>query len=364
MRGEVNRQQVMMFSLTTEQMVPPDHPLRAIKRMADQELDRLSPVFDQMYASEGRPSIPPERLLKGCLLIALYSIRSERQLCEQLHYNFLLRWFVDMNTEEPVFDASTFAKNKQRLLKADVARLFFQGIVRQAKDAHLLSAEHFSVDGTLIEAWASMKSFQKKDAPDDDTNDPPSEGGRNAEVDFKGEKRSNTTHASTTDPEAKLIRKGIGKEAKLCFQAQVLMENRNGLCVDISVGQATGKSEVELALSQVEQAKDAGFRPKTVGGDKGFDQKPFVKKLRELGATPHVAAKEKGSALDGRTTRHAGYTVSQRIRKRIETIFGWMKTIGNFRKTRYKGVERTGLCGYLTAAAYNMVRMSNLIKAA
>lgn len=361
MRGEVNRQQVMMFAVTAEQMVPTDHPLRAIKRMADRELERLSPVFKRMYSTEGRPSIPPERLLKGCLLIALYSIRSERQFCEQLHYNFLLRWFVDMNTEEPVFDASTFAKNKERLLKADVAQLFFQGVVEQAREARLLSQEHFSVDGSLIEAWASMKSFQRKDALDKD--DSPSSG-HNVEVDFKGEKRSNETHASTTDPEAQLLRKGIGKEAKLCFMAHVLMENRNGLCVDISLAKATGKAEVELALKQIERAKGMGFGPKTVGADKGYDQGPFVEGLRSLGVTPHTATKKKSSALDARTTRHAGYEVSQRVRKRIETIFGWMKTVGGFRKTRYKGVERTGLCGYLTAAAYNLVRMSKLLKSA
>lgn len=358
MRGDAQRQEVMMFAVTAEQMVPSNHPARAIKRMADLELKRLSPLFDRMYSKEGRPSIPPERLLKGCLAIALFSIRSERQLCEQLAYNFLLRWFLDMNHDDQPFDASVFAKNRERLMKADVARQFFYGIREQARGGGLLSDDHFTVDGTLLDAWASMKSFQKKDGPP-----PPPDGGgdgRNADVDFKGEKRTNDTHQSKTDPEARLMRKGLGKEARLCFMAHALSENRNGLLLEIDVAQASGTAERELARAQLVRQSIAGHRPKTLGADKGYDTREFVNGVRALGITAHVAAKAKGSALDGRTTRHSGYAISQRLRKRIEEIFGWMKTVGGFRKTKYKGAERTGFWAHCVGAAYNLVRMSRL----
>jgi transposase len=361
MRGASNPQASMFALINPEDMVPRDHPIREIKRLADTELKRLSAVFDEMYSATGRPSIPPERLLKACLLIALFSIRSERQFCEQLGYNLLFKWFLDMEMIEAGFDASTFAKNKERLLKADVARLFFEGVVRQAKQARLLSADHFTVDGTLIEAWASMKSFRKKgEGPKDG---PPDDPG-NPTVDFHGEKRSNATHESSTDPEAKLARKGPGKEAKLAFSAHVLMENRNGLCVDISVAPATGTAEREQALAMVRRRKGRdGIRLRTLGADKGYDVASFVDELRAEGITPHVAAKARQSALDRRTTTWASYAISQRCRKKVEEIFGWMKTVGGFRKTRYRGVARTGLWAYLVGAAYNLVRMARLIGA-
>lgn len=356
MRGERERQQVMMFVVCPEEMIPQGHPIRAIKKLADLELERLSPVFDAMYSKEGRPSIPPERLLKAALLMALFSVRSERQVCEQLNYNFMFRWFLDMTVNEAVFNDSVFAKNKERLLKADVAQAFFNGIVQQAREGGLLSKEHFTVDGTLIDAWASQKSFQKKDKPDDGS--PPDS--RNEDVDFKGEKRSNQTHESKTDPEAKLARKGFGKEARMSFSAHVLMENRNGLCVDIAVAEANGTAECDEALKLVRREKARGSRVKTLGADKGYDNKTFVPALKDEKVTPHVAAK-KYTAMDARTLRSKGYAISQRCRKKVEEIFGWMKTVGGFRKTRYKGIARTGLCAYIVGAAYNLVRMSKLM---
>jgi IS5 family transposase len=286
----------------------------------------------------------------------LFSVRSERQMCEQLNYNFMFRWFLDMTVNEAVFDDSVFAKNKERLLKADVAKTFFNGIVQQARDGGLLSQDHFTVDGTLIDAWASQKSFQKKDKPDDDI--PPDS--RNEDVDFKGEKRSNQTHESKTDPEAQLARKGFGKEARMSFSAHVLMENRNGMCVDISVARANGTAECEEALKLIQREKKRGSRVKTLGADKGYDNQTFVPAVKAENVTPHVAAK-KYTAMDPRTLRSKGYAISQRCRKKVEEIFGWMKTVGGFRKTRYKGVARTGLCAYLVGAAYNLVRMSKLM---
>lgn len=369
MRGKIDGQQVMMFAVSLEELVPSDHPIRAIRRLVDRELARLDGLFETIYSRDGRPSIPPERLLKACLLMALFSVRSERQLCEQLSYNFLFRWFLDMNAGERPFDPSVFAKNKDRLLKADAVRRFFEGVVAGARGEGLLSAEHFTVDGTLIEAWASLKSFQKRsdgnggDNGDDGPGSDSAAAGRNAEVNFKGEKRRNDTHQSLTDPEAKLYRKGNGKEAKLCFGAHVLMENRNGLCVDIQVTAATGTCEREAAVDMLESARQNGVPVRSVGADKGYDTKDFVASCRELKVTPHVATKEKGSALDGRTTRHAAYKASQICRKRVECIFGWMKTVGGFRKTRYKGIARTGLWAYVTATAYNLVRMARLLTA-
>jgi transposase len=359
MRGEQDQQQAMMFVICPEDMIPSDHPIRAIKKLADLELQRLSPLFDTMYSMEGRPSIPPEYLLKAALLMALFTVRSERQVCEQLQYNFMFRWFLGMQVDEVVFNDSVFAKNKERLLKADVARAFFEGVVQQARDADLLSPDHFTVDGTLIDAWASLKSFQKKDKPDEGT--PPDELSRNPDVDFKGEKRSNQTHESKTDLEAKLARKGFGKEARMSFSAHVLMENRNGMCMDISVAEANGTAECDEALELIKKEKEKGSKVKTVGADKGYDRKSFVDGLKAEKVTPHVAAKKKYSAMDPRTLRSKGYTISQRCRKKVEEIFGWMKTVGGFRKTRYKGVARTGFCAYMVGAAYNLVRMSKLM---
>ena len=360
MRGEREQQQVMMFVICPEDMIPSDHPIRAIKKLADRELKRLSPLFDSMYSKEGRPSIPPERLLKSVLLMALFSVRSERQICEQLNYNFMFRWFLDMTVNEAVFNDSVFAKNKERLLKAEVAQAFFNGIVQQARDGGLMSKDHFTVDGTLIDAWASMKSFQKRDKPDDE---PPADGGsRNPDVDFKGETRSNATHESKTDPEAMLAKKGAGKESRMSFSAHVLMENRNGLCVDVSVSKAHGKAEWEEAIKLVRREKARNGGMKTLGADKGYDNQTFVPGLRDEGIIPHVAAK-KYTAMDEQTLKSKDYQISQRCRKKVEEIFGWMKTVGGFRKTRYKGVARTELCAYMVSAAYNLVRMSKLIVA-
>jgi transposase len=358
MRGESNPQASMLALINPEDLVPRDHPIREIKRLADAQLKQLSPVFDEMYSSTGRPSIPPERLLKACLLIALFSVRSERQFCEQLAYSLLFKWFLDMDLVEVTFDASTFAKNKDRLLKADVARLFFESVVGEAKGRRLMSADHFTVDGTLIEAWASMKSFRRKG---EDPNDTPPDDPGNPTVDFHGEKRRNETHESTTDPEAKLARKGMGKEAKLAFSAHVLMENRNGFCADINVAQATGTAEREEALRMIRRQKANGIRPRTVGADKGYDARNFVDGIRGEGITPHVAARVTGSSLDRRTTTWPSYAISQRCRKKVEEIFGWMKTVGGFRKTRYKGVARTGLWAYLVGTAYNLLRMAKLL---
>jgi transposase len=287
MRGEAERQVGMLTLVQPEHRIPADHPIRPIKALAEEELRRLSPVFDRMYAERGRPSIPPERLLKACLLIALYTVRSERQFCEQLHYNLLFRWFLDLGWDEAGFDASTFAKNKQRLLAADVARRFFEGIVRAAKAARLLSAEHFTVDGTLVEAWASLKSFRPRDEQPGDRRPPDDTG--NPTVNFHGEKRANATHVSTTDPEAQLARKGQGKEATLSFSAHVVMENRNGLCVAVSVADANPATERTEAVRLLTGLRRRGFRPTTVGGDKGYDTQQFVEDVRALGITPHVA---------------------------------------------------------------------------
>jgi transposase len=364
MRGEAERQVPLMTLTTPERRVPKDHPIRRIKQLADAELVRLSPLFDSMYSERGRPSIPPEVLLKSCLLIALYSVRSERQFCERLQYDLLFRFFLDLGLDEDAFDASSFAKNKQRLLEADVARRFFEGVVQQAKADRLLSADHFTVDGTLLEAWASLKSFRPKDESPRNRRPPDDPG--NPTVDFHGERRSNATHWSLTDLDALLTRKGKGKEAKLAFSLNVLMENRHGLCVDVSVARATGTAEREEALRMVRRQRSNGFHPQTLGADKAYDTAAFVETVRAEGITPHVAehiTERRGSNLDGRTTRHPGYALSQRVRKRIEEIFGWGKTIGGWRKSRYRGLQRNGLWAYLVAAAYNLVRMVKLMPA-
>lgn len=363
MRG-TTKQQDTMFSLRSPgDRVPTDHPARRIKDLADGALATLSPTFGKMYSNMGRPSIPPEQLLKASLLMALFSVRSERQFCEQLDYNLLFRWFLDMGMEEASFDHSTFSLNRERLLEHDVAKQFFAAIVTQAKKAGLVSAEHFSVDGSLIEAWASLKSFRPKD---EDKNDkPPPDDKGNPTVNFHGEKRSNETHASTTDPEAKLARKGNGKEAKLSYCANGLIENRNGLLVGLNVMLATGTAEREAALELLKDTVPDEHRT-TLGGDKGYDTKAFVAACRELNVTPHVAqniTERRGSAIDDRTTRHTGYEVSQRKRKLIEEVWGWMKTVGGFRKTRFKGRERTELAAYLVGAAYNLLRIAKLAPA-
>lgn len=347
----------MLCLMSPEERVPSDHPLRRIKKTTDAVLKRLSPVFDQMYAGTGRSSVPPERLLKSMLLMALYSVRSERMFCEQLNYNLLFRWFLDMDMVEDAFDATTFTHNRERLLKHDVANKFFAAVVHEAKRKDLMSTDHFSVDGTLIEAWASMKSFRPKD--EDDDNKPDGNGWQ----DFSGKPRSNDTHESKTDPEAKLMRKGPGKAAILCFSGHALMENRNGLLVDLRIADASPREEVNVALTMLDK-RPARSKPVTVGADRGYDVKRFVEDARVLGVTPHVAQlRVRRSNVDQRTTRHAGYSVSLRCRMRIEEIFGWMKTTANFRKSRWRGIARTQLAASMVGAAYNLLRMSKLLPA-
>ena len=364
MRGRREPQATMLAFVDLEERVPRNHPVRVVKQFADRALAELSPVFDAMYAAGGRPSIPPERLLKASLLIALYSVRSERAFCEELDFQLLYRWFLDMSLMEPSFDPTVFTKNRQRLLKHDVARQFFDEVVRQADGLGLLSDEHFTVDGTLIEAAASLKSFRPKDEPPTQGSD----GGTpsNRWVNFHGEQRSNATHQSRTDPEALLAKKGKGREARLAYAGHALMENHNGLLVDFQLTQATGTAERDAVPELIDQARQRGFHPQTLGADKGYDTKACVADLRQRNVTPHVTQNTSGrrSAIDRRTTRHAGYAISQTIRKRVEEIFGWMKTIGGFRRTRYVGLGKTQMAGYLVASAYNLVRMVRLVAAA
>jgi transposase len=322
----------------------------------DIALRALSLEFDRMYSNMGRPSIPPEKLLRALLLQVLYPVRSERMLMEQLNYNLLFRWFVGLNMDDGVWDATVFSKNRDRLLEADIARLFFQAVVEEARVLGLLSDEHFSVDGTLIEAWASQKSFQTKDR---DSGEPP-DSGNNASIDFHGEQRTNDTHESITDPDARLYRKGKGKEAKLCYAGHVLMENRNGLAVDGQLTKATGTAEREAAVEMLGDV--AADQRVTVGTDKAYDTQGFVEQMREIQVTPHVTqnTNRRSSAIDGRTTRHEGYAVSLRCRARIEEIFGWLKTVGGQRKTRYRGERRVAWMFEFSLAAYNLVRLRKL----
>jgi transposase len=358
MRGRVKEQTSMLMLASPEERIPKDHPIRRIKKLADEALRAMSPVFDAMYEEGGRVSVPPERLLKATLLMALFSVRSERQFCEQLNYNLMFRWFLDMDMEESTFVPTVFSKNRQRLLDHDAGAVFLGEVVRQAKKARLMSAEHFSVDGTLIDAWASMKSFRPKDEKKDDDND------GNGWGDFRGTKRSNETHESKTDPDAKLMRKGNGQAAKLCFSTNVLMENRCGLIADMSVVAATGHAERDSALAMLEGL--GGTARITLGADRGYDTKDFVEDCRKLGISPHVAqhTNRRRSAIDERTTRHDGYATSQRIRRRIESIFGWMKTTGCFARTRVRGLARTQLAAQLVGAAYNLLRMARALPAA
>ena len=357
MRGQDHQQSDIFSYLSPEQRVRQDHPLRAIRAMADLALWSMSERFDAMYAKTGRPSIPPEKLLRAQLIQMLYSVRSERLLMEEIDYSVLYRWFVGMNLDEPVWDVTVFTKNRDRLLDGDVAREFLCEVVKQAQEKNLTSDEHFTVDGTLIEAWASLKSFQRKDQKN-----PPPEDPGNPTVDFHGEKRSNETHESTTDPDARLARKGNGKEAKLSYTGNLLTENRNGLIVNSEVLQSNGTAERDAALLMVEQVP--GGQPVTLGADKGYDTRDFVAECRNMKVTPHVAQNTKrsgGSAIDGRTTRHSGYEVSQKKRKRIEECFGWLKTIALMRKVRHRGLEKVGWVFTFAAAAYNLVRMKNLL---
>ena len=363
MRGEDQRSEYLFSYVALEARIPADHPLRAIRELVDAALRELSPAFNRLYARDGRPSIAPERLLRALLLQAFYTVRSERQLIEQLDYNLLFRWFVGLSADDPVWDATVFCKNRDRLLNGDIAAKFFASLLTLPQVSKLLSSEHFSVDGTLIEAWASMKSFVPKDA-----GDPPpigkgrGSGGRNAERDFHGEKRKNDTHSSTTDPDARLFRKGAGKEAKLCHMGHLMMENRNGLIVDARLTEASGTAERTTALAMIEDNAKPGS---TVGGDKNYDTADFVAGCRERGCTPHVSQNDtnRRSAIDARTTRHPGYRISTIKRKRIEEPFGWIKTVGGLRKTRHCGRGLVEWFFVFTAAAYNLIRIPKILAA-
>jgi transposase len=362
MRGGDGRQAGMFSYISPEKRVPQNHPLRPILEMVDEALREMSARFGDLYSWTGRPSIAPEKLLRALLLQILYTVRSERLLMEQLEYNLLFRWFVGLSMDEEVWDPTVFTKNRERLLEGDIAEEFFERVLSQARARKLLSDEHFSVDGTLIEAWASHKSFRPKDPDGAGAPGTGSEAGGNTEVDFHGHKRKNDTHQSTTDPEAKLYKKSKGSEAKLAYLGHVLMENRNGLVVNARLTEANGFAEREAALEMVSELPETGRV--TLGGDKGFDEARFVDGLRASGVTPHISqCTKKPSALDQRTTRHRGYELSLRTRKRIEEIFGWMKTIGVMRKTRHRGKMRVGWMFTFTAAAYNLVRMRNLAAA-
>jgi len=363
MRGEDQRPQGLFSYVPLERRIAADHPLRAIRALTDEALAGLSRDFNKLYARDGRPSIPPERLLRALLLQAFYTVRSERQLMEQLDYNLLFRWFVGLSIDDPVWDATVFCKNRDRLLNGDIAAKFFAGVLNLPQVRGLLSSDHFSVDGTLIEAWASMKSFVPKDG-----GDPPSGSGhdgggsRNAERNFRGEKRKNDTHSSTTDPDARLFRKSDGKEAKLCHMGHVMTENRNNLIIDARLTEATGTAERTTALDMIEDNAKPGS---TVGADKLYDTADFVAGCRERGCTPHLAQNDSNrrSAIDRRTTRHPGYAISQHKRKCIEECFGWIKTIGGLRKTRHRGRALVEWFFVLTAAAYNLVRIPKLLAA-
>ena len=359
MRGSDDHSEGLFSYVSCEARVPAGHPLRAIRAIVDEALEVLSADFEGLYARVGRPSVAPEKLLRALLLQAFYSIRSERQLMEQLDYNLLFRWFVGLSMDAAVWDVTVFTKNRERLLAGDVAGKFLAAVLAQPRVRALLSDEHFSVDGTLIEAWASMKSFRAKDGG----GNPPGPG-RNGERDFHGEKRSNETHASTTDPDARLFRKGQGQAAKLSFMGHALMENRCALVVDVRLTAATGTAEREAAAAMVEAVP--GRHRITVGADRAYDTRDFVARLRELGAAPHVAQNitNRRSAIDRRTTLHPGYAVSLRTRKRIEEAFGWIKDVAGLRKTRHRGIERVGWIFALTATAYNLIRLPKLLAAA
>jgi transposase len=361
MRGADQQPDALFSYVSPEQRVPQDHPLRPIRELANQALQKLSPAFAKIYAASGRPSIAPEKLLRALLVQVLYSVRSERLLMEQLDYNLLFRWFVGLSMDERVWNPTTFTKNRDRLLEGDIAQAFFVAVVGAMRHKKLLSDEHFSVDGTLLEAWASHKSFRPKDGRESDRSD---DDPGNPSVDFRGQKRSNQTHRSTTDPEALLAKKSKGQAAKLSYAAHVLIENRNGIIVDTALTPAHGRAEEDAALWMVQRLR--GARRVTLGGDKGYDDGKLIQQLRGLGVTPHVAQNLKqpgGSALDGRTTRHAGYRVSQRKRKRVEEVFGWMKTVGLLRKLRHRGRAKVGWLFTFAAAAYNLVRCRTLLAA-
>jgi transposase len=358
-RSQDSSQDSLFSYGSLEQRIPASHPLRPIRVMVDEALRKLDADFAALYSPKGRPSVPPEKLLRALLVMVLYSVRSERRLMEELEYNLLYRWFVGMGQDEAVWDVTTFSKNRERFIDGEVARRFFDEVLTTAKTANLVSSEHFSVDGTLIEAWASQKSFRRKEEsaapPSDDDPDNPT-------VNFRGERRSNATHESKTDPESRLARKGNGQEARLAYCGNVMIENRHGLVVDAELLQANGTAERDAALLMAERVPGDGRV--TLAGDKGYDTKDFVAELRQMNVTPHVAQNayaNRRSAIDRRTTRHAGYAISQRRRKVVEEFFGWLKTVAGQRKTKYRGLWRVGWAFTLAAAAYNLVRMRNLL---
>ena len=363
MRGQDTQQAGLFSYLSPEERVPATHPLRPIRQYVDTALTALSPQLERLYARTGRPSIAPEKLLRALLLQVLYSLRSERLLMEELQYNLLFRWFIGLDLDASVWDVTVFTKNRDRLLEGEVATAFFKQILAQAKAQRLLSDEHFTVDGTLIEAWAGQKSFKKK-AEAEAAPAPPSDAPGNPSVNFRGERRTNATHASTTDPEARLYKKAAGQEAKLCFLGHVLMENRHGLVVNTRLTPATGTAERATAIALLDRR--ATTRRITLGGDKNYDTQQFVQDLRAVQVTPHVAqhTTNRASAIDGRTTRHPGYAVSQQKRKRVEEVFGWLKTVGLLRKVKLRGVQRVGWLFTFAAAVYNLVRIRNLVEAA
>lgn len=357
MRGTPERKVPMFTTVSIDALIPADHPIRRIRTIVDEVLAGLDQAFAAMYAHTGRPSVPPEQLLKATVLMALYSIRSERAFCERLNYDLLLKWFCDLPLDAPAFDATTFSKNRERLLEHEIADRFFCAVVRKAKLRRYVSSEHFSVDGTLLEAWASHKSFKPKDGP----GDPPQSCGRNAEVSFRDQRRSNQTHQSTTDPEAMLARKSNQEGAKLCYAGHLLMENRNALLVDVELTKATGRAERETAIALVDRLPQAARR-RTLAADKAYDTTGFVADCRSRNITPHVAQNttNRSSAIDARTTRHDGHRRSQRIRKRIEEPFGWIKTVAGGRKLRYKGQRRNRAWFLIAGAVYNIIRIAKL----
>jgi transposase len=386
MRGSDDQTASLFSYVSCEARVPADHPLRLIRAVVDEALEVLSPGFDGIYAQAGRPSIAPEKLLRALLLQAFYSIRSERQLMEQLDYNPLFRWFVGLAMDAPVWDASTFSKNRDRLLEGDVAQNLLAAIIAQPRVKTLMSDDHFSVDGTLIQAWASQKSFQPKppSGTDGEGDDPPPPGsgtgdspakvttsaGRNQERDWRGQKRSNETHASVTDPDARLARKSNGQSSILAYTGHVMMENRSGLVARVCLTHASGTAERDAALTMVKTLKPS--RRITLGADKGYDAATFIASLRQRRVTPHIApdthltktGKRRRSAIDGRTTRHAGYGISQRVRKRIEEVFGWVKSAAGLRQTKHRGRDRVGWCFVLATTAYNLIRLPKLLTTA
>lgn len=357
MRGRTERQATMLLGVSTEEFIPADHPIRRIRALTDTVLERLSPQLTAMYSKIGRPSVPPEHLIKGTLLMALYSIRSERQFCERLRYDLLFKWFLGLTITEPAFDATSFTKNRERLLSQEIAMAVLGEVTREARQRRLVSDDHFTVDGTLLTAWASLKSVHPRDE-----GEPPASGGaKNPDVSFHGQRRTNETHVSRTDPEARLARKGNGQETRLCFSGHILMENRNGLILDLLVTEANGTAERDAALVLLDRRPTPRKRV-TLGADKGYDTRAFIEELRQREVTPHVAqhTTRRRSAIDRRTTHHPGYSLSQRVRKRVEECFGWIKTTGGGRKLRYIGRAKNQLWATFTAAAFNLVRMANI----